>query len=83
MMWMVFSTRCEARAGSVLDRHVLCAVCFFFMPWIIPYLIYRLSDEQQVGDDGYRYLLRATMGRFRGISIGIESNSKGQGQRPQ
>ena len=35
-----------------------------------------LSDQQLVGDDGYRYLLRATMSCFQGISMGIEGNHK-------
>ena len=37
-------------------------------------LLNRLSDQQQVGDDGYRYVLRATMGWFRGV--GIERNTR-------
>ena len=40
----------------------------------MPYLR-RLSDQQQVGDDRYRYLFRAITGRFRGVSIGIESDN--------
>ena len=35
-----------------------------------------ISDQQQVGDDVYRFLLRATMGWFRGISIGIVSKNR-------
>ena len=36
----------------------------------------RLSDQQLVGNYEDRYLLRATMGWFRGISIGIGSNNR-------
>ena len=54
----------------------MCAVQFL-TPSAIPYLVSnRLLGEQQVGNYEDRYLLRETMGHFRGISIGVVLNNR-------
>ena len=74
LTWVVFATRwCEARACSVLDMFVRRALSSYTLDNT---LFNGLSDQQQVGDDGHRYLLRATKFWFRGLSIGIESNDR-------
>ena len=73
---------CEARGCSVLinnDMFVCRVVSSYTLDDIHPGW---LSDQQQVRDDGYRYLLRATMGWSRGISIGIEINYRTRAPAP-
>ena len=61
---------CEAQDCNIRQLYA-CVLRSVYSYTLDNTLSKRLLAQQEVGNDEYRYLLRATIGWFRGISIGI------------